>query len=198
MSGSTAAISREQLFLQNLRSATATMHHNLEQTRLSQDLMRADLSLQRYATYLMHMRNVMTAYESILNRAAHLFPKIQYQSKLPLINEDLQYLSSLVDLPAASNYNMPVFDTEAHVLGCMYVIEGSALGGRMILNHIKNVIGFDEQNGARFFAGAGDKTGMLWKYFLGILTAYVVEHDCEEQVICGAQVTFAAICDYFA
>jgi heme oxygenase len=80
----------------------------------------------------------------------------------------------------------------------MYVIEGSTLGGRIILKHIHTALGLDENKGASFFAGYGAETGIRWKKIMNIMSGYAVANKCEDEVIAGACHAFESIDKYFA
>lgn len=193
---------RQQAFLNDLRNATAAQHKRLEASRLSQNLMSPDVSIEEYTAYLAHMKNVIAwCEENIFPVTADLFDDIESRRKLPLIERDLTLLQSGtkgagVNVPGA--YDHTAITHLPAALGYMYVIEGSTLGGRMILNHIKATLGIDEQNGASFFAGYEAETGKLWKRFLDIFSRYTVENDVQNGVIASAADAFKSIENYFA
>ena len=91
----------------------------------------------------------------------------------------------------------PVTDT-ASALGCMYVIEGATLGGKIILKHIADRLELDEHSGAAFFHGFGTTTGSQWKAFLEIFSGYIVSNGAQEAAIHAASCLFSSIDDYFS
>lgn len=183
-----------------MRQRTAAQHKQLEATNISADLLRADVSVQMYMTYLAHMRGVMAFAERyVYPMLAHLFSDMEKRSKLPAIDSDLQVLCKTVPMPYVSPVAVSAPPaTIAGALGYMYVIEGSTLGGRVLLKHIKSTLGFDEESGARFFSGYGADTGSMWKHFLHILAGYVVATGREEEVIAGANQAFKTIEEHFS
>lgn len=75
-----------------------------------------------------------------------------------------------------------------HPMGCLYVAEGAALGGRIIARHLKAQHGFDARHGAAFFGGDGEAFGPRWRKVKAMLDA---EKDVEG-MIAGATATFLA------
>ncbi len=191
----------QRIFLTRLKDATATQHKKLESTRLSVNLMKHGVSLENYADYLVHMRNVIAWCEhNIFPTTTPLFKDIARRRKLPLIEADLAILraASVTGSMPRKTYHAKADDSLPAALGHMYVIVGSTLGGRMILNHLEAALGLDAENGAAFFAGYQADTGTLWKDFLKIFSRYAVENNCEDEVIAGAENAFAGIENYFA
>lgn len=193
-------ITKEEHFLAHLRQATAAQHKQLEATNISANLLRADVSKEMYMNYLAHMQGVIAfAEQQVYPTLAHLFADMPSRQKLAAINSDMDVLAQQVPLPQSKPLNSGMKDRGvATAMGYMYVIEGSTLGGRILLKHIKNTLGYDEQAGARFFSGYGAETGTLWKSFLAVLTSYAVREGQEEEVIKGANQAFAAIENHFS
>lgn len=83
-------------------------------------------------------------------------------------------------------------------IGIMYVVEGSTLGGRFILKNIQDALGYDETNGASYFAGYGNKTGSHWKKFLKELTDFEKQTNLENEIINGADYGFRIIYEHLS
>jgi heme oxygenase len=187
------------LFLTNLRAATAAQHKKLEANPLSISLMSPDVTIASYVRYLALMGEVVSFTEkAIFPAVMDIIPDLGSRHKLLHIHDDLHTLD---DKKAA--INMPLFypvDQNMSVpfaLGYMYVIEGSTLGGRIILKHAQDKLNLTEKTGGSFFAGYGADTGLRWKSFLSALTKYAVATDTEKEIIHGAQHAFDAIDRYF-
>lgn len=78
---------------------------------------------------------------------------------------------------------------EAEGLGCLYVIEGSMLGGEYISRAIQKRLGVTEENGGRFFTGFGDGTDAAWWTFVTTLDRHTVTSVGSRAAI-GARKTF--------
>lgn len=181
-------------FLQKLREYTTDLHTALEDLPISKSITSPDILKEEYSLYLKLM------YEVIADTEQNIYPILQeiisdmdnrYKSKY--LQQDLNNLN----VNAVTNSN-PVSsnitdNSTAFALGIMYVVEGSSLGGRVILKNIQSALGYDENNGARYFAGYGQTTGSSWKNFLAMMTEYQEKTQSEAQIIAGANYAFNAI-----
>lgn len=76
----------------------------------------------------------------------------------------------------------------AATLGARYVLEGSALGGRVILKLARSRLGVTPQTGGRFLFGHGDATAAHWKAF--VLELNAAPMTWREACLQGARKTF--------
>jgi heme oxygenase len=92
---------------------------------------------------------------------------------------------------------VPRLATFAHALGVVYVLEGSALGGRVILRDINARVGPRIIGATRFFGG-GMATDQTWQ---GVKTALdgfgYAFPGLRDDVISGAEAVFRAIAAWF-
>ena len=65
--------------------------------------------------------------------------------------------------------HLPNLMTIHEGLGALYVIEGASLGGQVISRWLTKELGIDRENGGRFFASYGERTGEMWRSFLEVL-----------------------------
>ena len=87
--------------------------------------------------------------------------------KTPWLEEDLLHLgetrNSLADLPQCSYLPSPT--GLAAAIGCLYVLEGSTLGGQVISSRYHKSLGITPDTGGRFFTGYGAHTAPHWREF---------------------------------
>ncbi len=175
------------------------MHTQLEATPLSVALLTPPLSSETYASYLMAMREVINFCElSLFPLVKSVITDIESRRKISGMNSDLEALKE--HLPAHpykpfSPLNTPI--SEATALGYLYVIEGSTLGGRVILKQLENTPALQSTKAIHFFSGYGTNTGPMWKSFLSNFSSYAVQSNQESQIIEGANHAFQSIHDYF-
>lgn len=62
--------------------------------------------------------------------------------------------------------NLPVINTVGQLVGALYVIEGSTLGGQLISRSLNQHLGLTLNTGARFFYGYGEQTALMWQSFI--------------------------------
>jgi len=186
-------------FLEKLRFATTQSHTNLEALPVSVSIMNPAVTDAEYGLYLGLMHDVVKdAEENIFPLVHNAMPELDIHPKAHFINADLKTLGFVPAANAATPLSGSLNDISvAFALGVMYVIEGSSLGGRVILKNINTALGHNEASGARYFAGYGGQTGSHWKSFLGQLIQYENDTKSEDEIIAGANYAFDAISRHF-
>ncbi len=185
-------------FLEKLRTATANSHTALESLPVSISIMSPNVTNKEYALYLNLMYDVVKDAEENIFPAAHTAIKsLDVHPKAQFIEADLEALGYnkkefITPLSSKTSTLTPAF-----ALGVMYVIEGSSLGGRVILKNINTVLGHDAHSGGSYFTGYGGQTGSHWKTFLASLIDFANLHNTEAEIIEGANFAFDAISAHF-
>lgn len=186
------------LFLEKLRNATAQSHADLESLPISVSIMKPKVTPEEYVLYLSMMHDVVCdAEKNIFPSLSLVIIDLDSREKAKFIKDDLAALGAenhALTLPLSTS--LPN-NSVAFKLGIMYVVEGSSLGGRVILKNISDSLGYDADYGARYFAGYGSETGSHWKKFLTMLMGYEDVHKCGAEVIAGADYAFNAISHHF-
>ena len=149
---------------QRLRRSTGDLHRRVEaaialESRLA--------SLDAYRTllerYLGLYRPVEAALAALDWRLSGIDPL--KRRKCAWLEADLRDLghssATLARVPPCAR--IPEIDTAAAGLGCLYVLEGATLGGRVILRRAGRTLGVHPGWGGRFFAGYGARTGPMWR-----------------------------------
>lgn len=186
-------------FAEILKTETAAAHTALERLPLSENLMSPDLTKDNYATYLYLMRDiVLDAEQNIFPVLKGVVPDLDERAKIKLIEADLDSLGK-----SYGNDKYPISEglktvTEGFAMGVFYVMEGSTLGGRVILKNVAKQLGLDEGTGTSYFAGYNEKTGSMWKGFLETLLTYEAQNDNKEEIIKGANHAFKSIYTHFS
>ncbi|MEN3942817.1 biliverdin-producing heme oxygenase [Prosthecobacter sp. SYSU 5D2] len=87
--------------------------------------------------------------------------------KTPWLVEDLAHLGAEPQegLDLAECQTLPQVSGLANAIGCLYVLEGSTLGGQVISRLLQQHLPITLENGGRFFAGYGAKTLPNWRLF---------------------------------
>ena len=195
--------------LQRLKAATQAEHDAIESAL---DLMAPGLSLTDYHRRLRRYHGFYAPIEPLIAAAAdwpHWHLDITARAKTAWLAADLACLGKLgnpgelgdgaevaSEAPPLCSA-LPPLDTAAAAFGCLYVLEGATLGGRVISRHIECVLGLDATHGARFFHGYGEQTGAMWKAFRAALSAFADgpsgEDEGEDEVVASAIATFTAL-----
>lgn len=169
-----------------LKAATLEEHRAVED---SLPLMRPDLSRDGYVAVLKRLYGLIAAWEILADQrfAGTLREVALSRHRLPLLRDDLQFFGISPDQRAQPQ--IAIFDGIAELLGAMYVMEGSRLGGQLIARHVSKVLRLEDSRGCSFFNGSGATTGEQWKNFLEILRTQI--DDCDsDRAILGAKKMF--------
>lgn len=113
--------------------------------------------------------------------------------KAPLLRGDLEALDGGRAGDLATCRALPPLDTAAASFGCLYVLEGSTLGGQFIARHIRATLGVTPESGGRFFQGYGAQTGAMWQSFRDALEAFATAGGSSDEVVAGAVETFRSL-----
>ena len=129
---------------------------------------------------------------------SHSLEVSQLQKLLPrlhkslLLRQDLHYLG-ITTAGLAECCALPPIQTPAEVLGCLYVLEGATLGGRIITQHIQATLGITPAAGGSFFDGYGGQTARMWNAMRQTLLSGAVDAQAENAMVASAVATFTCL-----
>lgn len=126
-------------------------------------------------------------WHSDLDRVGYVWAE---RCKLPWLEQDLRAL----DAPALPTEGAPqvscMWPSLAAVLGSLYVLEGSTLGGQLISRHLRDTLRLTPSTGMAFFSGYGKQTGRMWRQMRHILAAQLVSEAQMTEATLAAQQMF--------
>lgn len=171
--------------LDRLRRETAAQHRELEATV---DITARLAAPESYRQLLAAFYGFYAPLELQLRRAAPTLDAMHGRfEKCRWLAEDLAQLgvADPTQLPRCRSF--PRLDNRPRVLGTMYVIEGSTLGGR----HISALLdaGAAADMPRRFFTSYGSEVGTMWRSFVAQLNELTApaDHDIAAE---NARATF--------
>jgi len=177
------------MILKHLRSETQA-HHSALESRIP--LMDPALSLAGYRRLLARFYGYYLPLEARLvawSKAEARGLDYAERVKVSELECDLIALGdtagTIARLPRCAA--LPALTTEAEALGCLYVVEGSTLGGQVITRRLL------AENGVAFFNGYGAETGPRWKAFGAWLEERASQLDQDDAIIEGANETFRTL-----
>jgi heme oxygenase len=183
-----------------LKQSTRDLHFALE-SKL-RPLLCDQLSLDQYASISKRFYGFYRPIEGrLLSVVGWDDPEFKLSSrlKLRLLIDDLAALAvgseELAGLPMCDS--LPRLETVSEALGCLYVLEGSTLGGKIICGCLKKGLFLEESRGCSFFNSYGDDVGRMWSSFLGTLTRHCERHRAADVVVRSACQTFASLDRWF-
>jgi heme oxygenase len=168
--------------LQALRSETRPAHDALEQNDFNQALTAGTITEEATAHFLAKMYGFLVPYEARLRQQA-LGPEweVATRQRAHLILDDLQRPASAV----AICHDMPPLASWPELLGAMYVMEGSTLGGQVIARQLAKA----NIPLRSYFSGYGERTGPLWKAFCQLLAQEATPEN-QAAIVQSASLTF--------
>ncbi len=185
-------------FIDQLRTETAHQHKALESSRLSKQLLSNDVAIEDYKAYLQKLYGFVVGFEKyILPQIRSSFPEIVPSYKQELLLNDITSLrgtetSSIV----TENEIHQLYPNKASMLGGLYVLEGSTLGGLVIRKHLVEKLGEQIIPATSYFAVYGKETAANWRNFLQIFSILANQND-SAAVIQGASDTFTFLHEWF-
>lgn len=173
--------------LATLRAGTHAQHEALEGSgwldRAVADREAYGDHLLRVAAFVRDAERALAPFDDAL--VSHGFTPAE-RRKSPRLGEELRALGldARVQDGAAS---FPVLSDFSAAVGCLYVLEGSTLGGVLIARVIRERLDWE----SAFYGGYGRRTAEMWRAFTGAANACAATLD-RETLIGAAQATFEA------
>lgn len=165
-----------------LKRNTASYHEVIEKMNPFDSEL---ISIPGYTQFLVKNYKVFDPLEKILENDydwSSIGIDFQDYKRRDLLKKDIENLGidpeSLMQMKP-----IPVFASIAQALGALYVLEGSSLGGRIILNKIQSIYGDKLSNSLEFLKGNGERTGVLWKDFLLKMNNYAEKNTEQREAI---------------
>jgi heme oxygenase len=176
--------------LAELKDATSAHHRKLESEG---DIWTMLSSPSRYRHLISRMFGIYLPLESRLQSVQGLstyLPDISRRWKISMLTADLLVLG--VDPRSCLEItDTPDFANVAAAFGCLYVLEGSTLGGQFISRQLHAELGLTPENGCRFFSSYGANVGQMWMTFGQALESFAAAHDgCRYEIVESAVATF--------
>lgn len=187
--------------LSELRLTTRPDHDRIE------DILRLGetMPLERYAAILSGFDAFLRVWEPRVHAALPERLQSWHRARWRggFASADVEWLRAVAGIEpvafAADAVAALPLDDLAAVLGSLYVIEGSALGGRVIAPQLKRTLGLAQGAGASYFHGFGGETGLMWNNFRVLASLEIGESSRGTVLACqSARRTFQAMIDLFA
>ena len=172
-----------------LRQATAQSHARIESLLQFE----GDFTLGHYQRVMTGFAAFLLAWEPMIAQrlAPDARPWFARRVRGPFAIRDLAALGLTQPAPARLCIDL---DGPAQVFGSMYVLEGSALGGRVIARRLAGQHGLGPSSGGAYFAGWDQATGAMWLEFRERMAREVAGTPANRARACAAAVqTFEAL-----
>lgn len=176
------------MIIERLRQATKPVHAQLDHTVFP--IIRTVRSVEDYSRLLQIFYGFFKPMYDCLDIYLQKDKLTDYHTrrKPERILEDLFVLTG-----KHSDINLcihvPVITNSAQAFGCMYVLEGSTMGGGILCKRIAENLGFADRHSLSFFHGYGENNLSMWSLFLQAMENPANE-ESEEELIDAAIATF--------
>ena len=186
-----------------LRAATAATHERMHAHAGFGAAAAGTIEVSDYRRLLTRLYGFHRPFEDFARSAATLFRidlDMSVRSRSPLLLADLQAIGFDSSAAAAVPLWRPSlrFASKGSLLGALYVLEGSTLGGVQIARALMDRGAREVRDARRFFLGRGERPGALWRELLQELEAL---RDDDREAIHAEQTavsTFEAFEDWMA
>jgi heme oxygenase len=169
-----------------LKESTAALHQLTEDAMPLGKVLRGDSPFEDYG------RLLSVQYQIYQDLERHLSEQLQhpdlkgfFHPKHPWAAADLESMG--LPLPPHHQGQHPAM-TDAFAVGLLYVLEGSMLGGQVILKMLKKVESLDGLP-HHFYTAYGAETGQRWMAFKA-LSENMVQENCAQEAVAGANYAF--------
>lgn len=176
-----------------LKTETAQSHEDLEKHPNLIAMGEGDMTLAGYSDVLRRFYPFWAMVEeAAYNRSdvKAVLPDIEERKLSANLAKDLRALNVS---PAPSCPPITWVHDLPSAMGTIYVIEGSTLGGRVIVKRVMDQLGLTPENGCSYYFGYGPETGNKWKGFMAALEACQFSDDDATKVVAAATKTFDAL-----
>ncbi len=181
-------------WLQRLRDATKSAHQRIERSVRFLD---EGASADGYRAHLALLYGFIAPLErELLARFGGVDPlELPARQKRALLEADLRALGveEPLDLPICAR--LPRIDSLQRALGCLYVLEGSTLGGRYLERKLRQLQPDAIARAHAYFSCYGPATGERWKAFCAALET-LGDEERERELLDAACETFARLDDW--
>lgn len=185
------------MITERLKAETKPNHDETERITYSKEIMGGDLNLDQYRkimikTYIIH-KAIEPEFKDHPELAKIKELELGKRMKAHLLAKDLETINLNPEQLAVPE-NLPVMQTLEDVLGVMYVMEGSSLGGMYIYKALKRNQHLSFIPEFYFYNCYGESTKKYWAEFQKVLLDNITSTEQEDRAIESAKKMF----DYYA
>ena len=189
--------------LQALRTATGAAHRRLHHVQSFAALLRGSLALDDYKCLLLRLLGLHAPLDERQQRFQNE-PLLSWmriaptESRSSRLRHDLAVLGvadEVTEEVARADVLLPPLTTAAEALGSAWVVEGSALGGRIMAKLLFDQFGVGPENGGAFFAPQPQQD-VLWSACCAAVERCAWQTAERAQVLAGARDTMTTFADW--
>jgi heme oxygenase len=162
---------QDSLVIGALRRATRSRHAALSASPEMSRLFAPDYNLAEYRTHLGRLLGLFEPLEKAVSRFDFLLDPAYMPQRSTGIRDDLRAMDATEeDIQQLERCRTLPVITPSGILGYSYVILGSLLGGKIIVRHLRGVLG--GQASFRFYGFGDGNANEVWERFCSYLEAH--------------------------
>lgn len=177
-----------------LKDQTKQHHDRTEEVLRAGNILSGAITLMEYKRLIHVLYTFHRQYEApVFEQVEKIFPEnfdLKRRIKLTRLEKDMTALNSVAE-PGDSAEIL----NAAIALGFLYVMEGSTLGGQVIVKSLMKQSFIVDTHALHYYTGYGEKTGLMWKEFKDTLDSFPEDPKFYQQVVDGASTAFQRMID---
>lgn len=187
-----------ETFMKRLREAIIPLHDEAEKFGPLHAIPAKTVTVDVYTKVLTRLYGFVLPAEKMIADMigqAKIFTDYTSRRRVPHLEKDLSFLGIPEhDLrePRLCN-TIPHIDNIPKAIGCLYLFEGSRLGGLVLAKALREQFGFENFRGYAYFGSDGLDVPELWKSFRNVVEDYVANAGNGTEIIAAATNDFAAL-----
>jgi len=191
-----------------LRDETRAEHAHVEALPFSSALAAGELPLASYIAFLQALRTIYAVFEQAMEQAKHPLLGAVWNDalrKLPWIEQDLAYLQphpatglSIAELRAqlvAQRIRYHATNDPIALLGYLYVLEGSTLGGQVLQFQAAQTLGLSRAGGLAYLSSYEKSTKARWTSFSARMNQIGTDVAEQNRMVAVAREAFKGIAE---
>ena len=183
--------------MSRLRNETRDLHNLIETNPLHRSIVDGTVTRRSYVRLLQRMYGVHSSFESCAGARKEWEPlafNFDERRKLPLLERDLTALGSAPNTVQPAAAPLSLQGANFHfLLGYLYVLEGSTLGGQVLIRFLLQHLGLVPDWGAAYFYGYGPLTAERWRNLQSLLSRFKARGAEADLMVEGARDAFSRI-----
>ena len=180
--------------MQKLKSTTRKNHDKVEEMAFSKKIMDGSINIEEYASLILKQyyfhKNIEAQFNKLLTAKQKEQLEFDKRRKIHLLKYDMLELGLEEEMLCFNKDPKLTIKNINDVIGAMYVLEGSTLGGAVIRKKLQNNLQIHSNTTFHFYGCYGQESGDLWKKFILQATVFGKEKNAQEEIIKKAVETF--------
>jgi len=192
-----------QSFMEQLRGSIMPLHDEAERRGPLHKIPDKNITLEEYKAILERLYGfVSVAEDTIHTRLTDQCVGLDYEKRRRIghLEKDLLFLGSsqesIEQIPRCTD--LSYVETTPDALGCLYLFEGSRLGGLVLSKSLCEHFRFKDYQGYAYFCSNGFEVTFMWSSFKDFMETYVHKHGGGHEIMSSAQKGFALLNKWLA